>query len=137
MEHPTIKTAFENADKRKRKNKIIYVTFLRLGIFYKDTCYILIGTREEVEIAVQKEYKEVEEEKRDFPRAEHISLLDTPFDSFCNRSCISSASQCKDTTKNKCGSMWIHKEHDTKEDLQQYTDSLPYGQYGLLSFHYM
>ena len=63
--------------------------FTRLGIFYKNTHYIFLGTKKELEKAFNKMRLEIEEEKKDknFSRGNHNNLLDMPLDTFCSDNC--------------------------------------------------
>ena len=146
MEHPTIIKAFENAEKRKATDSIllsllhapirtnaepvIYITFKREGIFYKDSYYNLIGTKEEVCKKIKQMYLNVEEEKREHERADGIEDLDTPFDSWCNEQCIYKRMRiCNDATKVKCSSHWTHVEHASREELEDYISKIKPGYY--------
>ena len=66
-----VETAFTNAVKRNESNTFdsdhskikIYMCFKRLDIGYKNTYYILTGTKEEVSVQIDNLYEEVEKEK--------------------------------------------------------------------------
>ena len=133
MEHTTIITAFENAGKRDSDK--IYITFKRQDIFYKDTYLVLRGTKEEVEQAIQRCYTEVETEKRDYPRADHIDMLDTPFDTWCFMEAnlcgesVCDNLQCRKSDELKCRSYWTHVEHATEEEMSEYINNIRSGYY--------
>jgi hypothetical protein len=127
MDHPTIMNAFLLA----RESNRIYVTFKRENMFYKDSYYILVGDKEQVSLAIQKMYKDVEEEIRDFPRADHNNLLDTPFDTWCNRGC------CTEDTIIKCSSQWTHLIHNSQEDMDNYILNIKPGYYPRVTVEHM
>ena len=136
MEHPTIIKAFENAE--KRGETIIYITFKREGIFYKDSYYNLIGTKEEVERKIKKMYLDVEEEKHEHERADGIEDLDTPFDSWCNETCIYKRMRtCDDKTRVKCASHWTSIEHTSREELLNYISKIKPGYYPQFTVDFM
>jgi hypothetical protein len=133
MNHPSIVNAFKNA--LERESTKIYMSFKRENLFYKDSYYILIGNRTEVEEAITKLYKEVEEEKREFWRADHIDGLDTPFDTWCSGACICYNIQCGADVK--CGSHWTHDEHNSLEELNAYISNIHAGYYPTYTVEYM
>ena len=133
MNHPTIVTAFENA--ATRENDKIYITFIRCGIFYTDTYWILKGTKEEVEPAIHKTYKMVEEERRNCPQGYDIKMVDTPFDTWCDGSCLCYNVRCDSLLK--CASGWSHIEHETEEELQEFIKNVTQGCYQNVRIEYM
>ncbi len=136
MYHPTILRAFENATKRNEEN--IYITFKRDGIFYKDTYLILKGNKEEVETAIANAYYDVNEQRYNAPRADHIDLLDTPFDSWCCGACIcNNIQRCNDEQRVKCGSQWTRVEHETEEEQKEYINNIQSGYYPNYTVEYM
>ena len=128
MDHPSIVTAFANAKQRTAKGEepIIYISFKRPNIFYKDTYCILKGTWAEVAVAVENAYMEVNEAKQEkyFVRGDHNNLLDTPFDTWCCGECklfsCQGKTKCDDNTTLKCGSNWISTEHESNAALDTY-----------------
>jgi hypothetical protein len=142
MDHPTIVNAFANAKKRMPNNPMIYMSFKRTGIFYKDTYCILTGTWDDVDDAIQKNYKEISEEKEEdyFDRGDHNNLLDTPFDTWCCGECTflncDDKPVCDEKTNVKCGSHWVSTEYKSKGDLQQFIDGINRG-YNDYSIEYM
>ena len=153
MNHPVIFTAFENAERRYaianaanananpndiNENVKIYIIFKRVGIFYKESYYILTGTREEVAYKCIKAYQEVEQEKLEYPRADHIELLDTPMDSWCNESCIYKRMPCcRNNTIVKCATNWSHTEYTSNEELNYFTANIKPEYYTNFSVDYM
>jgi len=136
MDHPTIILAFENAANKNEEN--IYITFKRNGIFYKDTYLILKGNKMKVEEAIEKLYYDVNEERYNSPRADHIDLLDTPFDSWCCGACIcDDVQRCDDNQRIKCGSQWTHIEHDSEEEQEDYINNIKPGYYPNYTVEYM
>jgi len=133
MDHPTIKNAFENAKGRNESN--IYISFKRSNIFYKDTYLILKGNKEKVAQAIANLYYDVNEERYSAPRADHIDLLDTPFDSWCSGECI--LERCNDEQSVKCGSQWTHIEHETEEEQLEYIQNIKPGYYPTFSVDYI
>jgi hypothetical protein len=133
MNHPSIVNAFKNAFERKSDK--IYMSFKRENLFYKDTYYILIGDRSQVECAIKKLYREVEEEKRDFYRADNNNVLDTPFDTWCDGGCICYNIQCGADLK--CGTHWTHDEHANLEELNMYISNIHAGYYPNYTVEYM
>ena len=151
MDHPIIVNAFANAKTRVSSEKeeeapIIYMSFKRTGVFYKDTYWILTGTWNQVDTAIQKAYKAISGEKQDehFERGDHNTLLDTPFDTWCCGECkflncddktvcglktvceceCEEKTACDEKTKVKCGSHWVPTEHNSMDDLKAYIDSI-------------
>lgn len=136
MEHPVIIKAFSNA--KLRGDSVIYITFKRKDIFYKDSYYILIGNKEEVEEKIKKMYLEVEKEKRLYNKADGIEDLDTPFDSWCNENCIYKRMRtCDNLSPVKCASHWTHNEHNSKEELHDYISKIKPGTYPNYSVDFM
>jgi hypothetical protein len=136
MEHPTIVTAFKNATERGSAE--IYLVFKRDNAFYKDTYYILLGNKEQVEQSIINAYKEVAEEKREYPRADHNNILDTPFDTWCCGACIcNNLQRCKDDQDIKCGSQWTHIEHASVEELNNYISTIRPEYYSRFTVEYM
>jgi len=141
MEHTIIKTAFENAKAFQKGEKdtlpIIYMSFQRRGLFYKDTYYILSGNEADVKIKIDKCYEETKCDREEDWRADGIELLDTPFDTFCSGSC--QINKCDENQKDKCGSHWIATEFNTKKELDDYIISIPTikSYYGHLDVIYM
>jgi hypothetical protein len=140
MNHPIIVNAFARADTRARSNEPakIFLIFKRANIFYKDSYSILTGTKEEVETKIKQAYADVESEKRDYPRADNIDLLDTPFDSWCNESCIYKRMPCCDNnTVAKCMSHWTHTEHTCDEEINTFVANIKSGAYPNYTIDYM
>lgn len=136
MEHPIIIKAFENA--KLRGESIVYLTFKRKDLFYKDSYYNLVGTKEEVEEKIKKMYLDVEKEKLDCPRADGIEDLDTPFDSWCNETCIYKRMRtCDINTRVKCVSYWTHVEHTSLKELNDYVNTITRGEYPQFTVDYM
>lgn len=136
--HSIIINAFVNAKNREKNQDIIYISFLREGVFYKDSYYILIGDKYQVEYAIEKAYKDVAVEKQNFPRADMIELLDTPLDTWCNSTCIRNGNnKCEKNKMMKCASMWTYKEHMSQEELDIYISKLKPGHYPLYTVEYM
>ena len=75
--------------KKENENTIFNMRFTRLGIFYKNTHYIFLGTKKELEKVFDKMRLEIEEEKKEkyFDRGDHNNLLDMPLDTFCTDDC--------------------------------------------------
>ena len=145
MDHPSIVNAFANAKQRTPEGEepIIYISFKRPSIFYKDTYCILKGTWAEVVVAVENAYMEVNEAKQEkyFDRGDHNNLLDTPFDTWCCGECklfsCQDKTNCDDKTKLKCGSNWITTEHHSKTELETYLNNIKLGYYPTYSIEYM
>ena len=145
MEHPFIVTAFANAKQRTTEGEepIIYISFKRPNIFYKDTYCILKGTWTEVCVAVENAYMEFNKSKQDeyFDRGDHNNLIDTPFDTWCCGDCkifrCDNKTQCEDKTLVKCGSNWISTEHKTKAELDTYIQQITPGYYPKYCIEYM
>jgi len=136
MEHPIIVTAFENAV--KRNDDKIYITFKRIDIFYKDTYCVLSGNKEYVKTAIENAYYDVNEERYSAPRADHVHLLDTPFDSWCCGACIcDNIQRCTDEQLIKCGSHWTHIEHAAAEEQAEYIRNITPGYYPQFSIEIM
>ena len=78
-----------NELKKEKENTIFNMRFTRLGIFYKNTHYIFLGTKKELEKVFDKMRLEIEEEKKEkyFDRGDHSNLLDMPLDTFCTDDC--------------------------------------------------
>jgi hypothetical protein len=78
-----------NKIKKEKENTIFNMRFTRLGIFYKNTHYIFLGTKKELENVFDKMRLEIEEEKKEkyFNRGDHNNLLDMPLDTFCTDDC--------------------------------------------------
>jgi hypothetical protein len=131
MDHPIIENAFANAKQRTAEGDepIIYISFKRPNMFYKDTYCILTGTWAEVVVAVENAYMEVNEAKQEqhFDRGDHNNLLDTPFDTWCCGEC--KLFSCDDKTQLKCGSNWIVTEHDSHAALETYIRQITAGDY--------
>jgi len=135
MDHPVISKAFEQNISGNGK---IYLIFKREGLFYKDSYYILTGTREEVELKIKMAYEDVESEKRDYPLADNNELLDTPFDSWCNESCIYKRMPCCDNnTLVKCATNWTHTEHTSDDDLNAFVENIKPGYYAHYTVEYL
>jgi hypothetical protein len=133
MNHPTIVTAFDNAATRNESK--IYITFKRDGIFYKDTYLILQGNKQEVEEAIENLYYDVNEERYSGPRADHIDLLDTPFDTWCRGACI--LERCNEEQLIKCGSQWTHFEHSSEKEQLEYVKNIKPGYYPTYTVDYI
>jgi hypothetical protein len=133
MEHTIIKNAFEKSKiLQQTDNCIIYMSFVRLNIFYKNTYYILYGNKEYVETSIKELYKETEQDRIEDYRADNIQLLDTPFDTFCSGICntgicnMKKYNICNTNDKNKCSSHWISMEYKTKKELDDFIQNIPY-----------
>ena len=151
MDHPFIVNAFANAKQRTAEGQapIVYLSFKRSGIFYKDTYCILTGTWAEVVVAIENAYTEVNKAKQEehFCRGDHNNLLDTPFDTWCSGKCkrfscddqtqCDGQTQCDDQTHIKCGSNWLCTEHDSKTELEEYLNNIKLGYYPSYSIEYM
>lgn len=134
MDHPIIVNAFANAKQRasteEEQEPIIYMSFKRTGVFYKDTYCILTGTWSQVDTAIQNAYRAInaEKEEEDFERGDHNTLLDTPFETWCCGECkflnCDDKTVCDERTKVKCGSHWVPTEHKSIDDLKAYIDSI-------------
>uniref|UniRef100_A0A6C0IJN0 Uncharacterized protein n=1 Tax=viral metagenome TaxID=1070528 RepID=A0A6C0IJN0_9ZZZZ len=136
MDHPTIITAFKNASDRGSAE--IYLVFKRENQYYKDTYYILLGNKTKAEKAIIHAYKEVAKEKRNYSRADHNNMLDTPFDTWCCGACICNDLQrCSDDQDIKCGSQWTHIEHKSEEELNNYISTIRPGYYPQYTVEYM
>ena len=139
--YPIIMKSFLLAKERDT----IYVSFKRENMYYKDSYYILVGDKEKVSLAIKKMYKDVEEEKRDFPRADHNDSLDTPFDTWCDRSCVATccgstgcvARGCTTDTIIKCASQWTHLIHNSEEELNNYILNIKAGYYPNFTVEHM
>jgi hypothetical protein len=126
MDHPSIINALKNAKERclnKNDDPVIYLSFKRPAIFYTDTYYILVGTASQVWVAIDKLYEDVSRERREFPRADYINLLDTPFDTWCG------CGNCAETTVLKCSSHWTYEEHASPAELTTYLKNIPFNEY--------
>lgn len=133
----SVETAFTNAVKHNGTNtsvsdhsKIkIYMCFKRLDIGYKNTYYILTGTREEVSIQINNLYEEVEKEKKNSHiMTDDYNFIETPFESYCNNTCINIHDEplCEINEKDKCCSHWITSEFNSFDELKTYMDLIPY-----------
>jgi hypothetical protein len=67
----------------------LYMRFTRPGLFYKHTHYIFDGTKRQLEKALQRLDKEVEQFKMENQdsRDPHDRYIDTPLDTFCSTTC--------------------------------------------------
>ena len=139
MDHPIIVNAFKKAYERNNEkiNEKIYLSFYRPNIFYKDTYCILKGTYEDINIAIANWYKKIIEEKREYPRADHIELLDTPFDTWCGGICELTGKKCSNETIIKCNSQWTHVEHNSEEELDEYIKNIKPGYYPNYDIEYI
>lgn len=136
MDHPTILSAFANAAARQEDK--IYLIFKRNDLFYKDTYLVIKGTKQEVEKAIANAYFDVNEERYTAPRADHIDLLDTPFDSWCCGACIcDNIQRCTGDQRIKCGSQWKHIEHGSEKEQQEYINTIKPGTYPTYTVAYM
>lgn len=135
MNHPIIVNAFQHAS--ERNSDTIYLIFKRQGIMFKDTYLVLCGNKQTVELAILKNYADVEEEKLNYPRADHIELLDTPFDNWCGRACISDSIQCSNKTAIKCSSNWQHMEYTSEEEMHKYIKHIKPGYYANYTIEYL
>jgi len=139
MDHPIIVNAFDNAKQRTTEGEepIVYISFKRENIFYKDTYCILTGTWAEVVVAIENAYMEVNEAKKEekFDRGDHNNLLDTPFDTWCCGEC--KLFSCDDKTFIKCGSNWKATEHASKAELEAYIQQIKPGYYPTYCIEYM
>jgi len=117
MDHPTIIRAFNDANAFINGHAYVYLSFKRENMFYKDSYFIVKGTHEEVKQAIERMYKDVEDEKRDFPRADHIDMLDTPFDN--------------DSLH------WTHTIHNSEEELEEYIKNIKPGYYPRFTVEYI
>jgi len=140
MNTPIIVNAFANAKKRSAEDQdpVIYMTFKRSGIFYKDTYCILIGTWSEVALAIENAYTTLvlTQQEEHFDRGDHNNLADTPLDTWCCGDCIEQTN-CDNNTIVKCGSNWDATEHASNADLDDYINSIKPGYYPEYSIEYM
>ena len=151
MEHPVIVNAFANAQQSDQtsnsdsKEPSIYMSFHRPNIFYKDTYWILTGTRKEVAGKIQNAYADLNAERQEpyFERGDQNNLVDTPFDTWCSGICNHiqcddhTVVKCDDHTVVKCGSHWIATEHQSKEELDAYVCNIQLGYFPRYSIEYM
>ena len=136
MDHPTIVAAFKHAEERNTDK--IFLTFKRDSIFYKDSYLILKGDKEYIKQAIENAYYDVNEERYSSPRADHIELLDTPFDTWCCGACIcNNIQRCTGEQRIKCGSLWTHIEHATEEEQIKYINNINPGYYPIFTVEYM
>ena len=136
MNHPSIVAAFKHAEERNTDK--IFLTFKRDSIFYKDSYLILNGDKEYVKKAIENAYYDVNEERYSSPRADHIALLDTPFDTWCCGACIcNNIQRCTGDQRIKCGSQWTHIEHATEEEQVEYINNIKPGYYPSFTVEYM
>ena len=140
MNTSIIVNAFANAERRVTDGQepVIYVSFKRSSIFYKDTYCILVGTRKEVDLAIANAYKTVNAAKQEenFDLGDHNNLLDTPFDTWCCGDCMEKTN-CDNNTSVKCGSNWDAIEHASQADLDDYINNIKPGYYPMYSIEYM
>ena len=133
----SVEIAFTNAVKRDGPNTSdsdcssisIYMCFKRPDIGYKNTYYILTGTREEVTIQINNLYKEVEKQKKtSHPMADDYNFIETPFESYCNNTCINIHDEplCEPFEESKCCSHWVSTEFNSFDELEKYMCLIPY-----------
>lgn len=67
----------------------VFMKFTRPAIFYQNTHYIFIGTKEELAHHFQCQRNEIDAIKKEigFGRGDHDDLMDMPLDTFCNNLC--------------------------------------------------
>ena len=132
----SVECAFINAKKEQKVNTTdksqttkIYMCFKRLDVCYKNTYYILTGTREEVEVYIHMEklHKKVEKEST-HPMADDYHFIETPFDSYCNNTCINIHNEplCEPFEESKCCSHWVSTEFNSFDELEKYMCLIPY-----------
>ena len=131
----SVECVFINALKRDLTNMyaplsiVIYMCFKRIDIGYKNTYYILTGTREEVYIQINNLYAEVKKEKEiSHPMADDYNFIETPFESYCNNTCINIHNEplCEPFEESKCCSHWVSTEFNSHDELNKYIDLIPY-----------
>ena len=106
----------------------LYMRFTRPGLFYKNTHYIFDGTKRQLEKALQRLDKEVEQFKMENQdsRDPHDKKLDTPLDTFCSTTC-----GCNKEENEYC-SQWslynyasFDELYNDVEKIDQNTDGFP------------
>jgi len=107
--------------RKENENTIFNMRFTRLGIFYKNTHYIFLGTKKELEKVFNKMRLEIEEEKKDkyFDRGDHNNLLDMPLDTFCTDNCGCENDDNLYNEENYICSNWNLYNYETYEKMLQ------------------
>ena len=109
--------------KEIKENTIFNMRFTRLGIFYKNTHYIFLGTKKELEKVFDKMRLEIEEEKKEnyFGRGDHDNLLDMPLDTFCSTHCAceNNDNDNHNNEDNYICSQWDLYNYETYEKMLQ------------------
>ena len=115
-----------NELKKEEENTIFNMRFTRIGIFYKNTHYIFLGTKKELEKVFDKMRLEIEEEKKEkyFDRGDHSNLLDMPLDTFCTEDCGCENDDNVYNEENYICSHWDLYNYESKEDLKTNIDKI-------------
>ena len=69
---------------QQHEEKVVYMRFTRMGIFYKNTHYFFTGTKTDLNNFMLERKKEIDEAKKElgFGRGDHDNLWDTPLDTW-------------------------------------------------------
>ena len=137
MEHPVLIKAFEAAQLRATDRGQIFMLCKRANIFYKDTYYVVTGDDKTVAEAIKKLATATDDEKTNHPRADHIDLLDTPFDTWCSGACVNEIKPCDADTAIKCASVWHNTTFNNTEELNHYIQNIKPGYYPMYTVEYL
>lgn len=98
----------------------VFMIFTRPAIFYQNTHYIFIGTKEELRILFQHQRDEIDAIKKDneFGRGDHDDLMDMPLDTFCNNLC--ECSRRTEPNDNYNCSHWNLYSYESEEELNKH-----------------
>jgi len=131
----SVERAFVNAEKEQQINTNdisqtkIHMCFKRNDIGYKNTYYILTGTRQEIEtyINMEKLHKKLEKESSHC-MTDDYKFIETPFETYCNYSCIYLHDDplCENSEEDKCCSNWVSSEFNNYVELEKYIKIIPH-----------